>query len=476
MRRLAIRWKLTLWYGAVLAVVLVAFGCAVYVMMRHALLARLDSGLEQEITELEEETEETSQQSRLQHRLEQRFAQHEGYEFQVDRMHGGQVFRSRRLRSQNIPIPLIPHSLTRLDFESAPLGVRTVQLASLGRWRVATRLVPGSDGPLVVQAAGALAPIERELSELLAVLLLSGPLALGCALGGGYLLARQALAPVDRMTATAEDITATRLDRRIEILYSDDELGRLAQTLNRMIARLERSFEEIRRFTADAAHELRTPLAVMRNEAEVILRSPRDPADYRRVLEDQLEEIERLSRLADRLLFLCRCDAGLRPGAQTPVRIDDAARAVAEHMRAVAEGKRITLEVRRADRCSVRGDEDQLRRLLFNLVDNAIKFTPNGGAVTVECRRDDGRADVIVADTGVGIPAEHLPHVFERFYRVEPARDGESGGAGLGLAISRTIAEAHGAELRIESAVGEGTRVILNLPVIEENGSGKQPA
>ena len=148
-------------------------------------------------------------------------------------------------------------------------------------------LVPGPDGPVVVQAATSLASIDQELTELLTVLFLSGPLALVCALGGGYVLARKALAPVDRMVHTADQITATRLDRRIEVANADDELGRLARTLNGMIARLERSFEEIRRFTADAAHELRTPITVLRNEAEVALRMPREPEQYRTVLEDQ---------------------------------------------------------------------------------------------------------------------------------------------------------------------------------------------
>ena len=266
------------------------------------------------------------------------------------------------------------------------------------------------------------------------------------------------------MAADADQITASRLDRRLEIPNPDDELGRLGATLNSMIGRLERSFEEIRRFTADAAHELRTPLTVMRNVAEVALRSPRQPEQYCRVLGDMLEEVERLTRLAEQLLFLCREDAGLIPLSATMMRLDDLVRDAVEHMGVVAEAKGLTLQCDHPEACPIRGDADHLRRLHFNLLDNAIKFTPAGGMVSVTLERSDGEARVIVEDAGVGIPPEHLPHVFERFYRVDPARNGEVEGTGLGLAIAQSIAEAHGGSIEMESTVAVGTRAILTLP------------
>jgi heavy metal sensor kinase len=267
------------------------------------------------------------------------------------------------------------------------------------------------------------------------------------------------------MVHTADQITATRLDQRIEVANTSDELGRLARTLNGMIARLERSFEEIRRFTADAAHELRTPIAVLRTEAEVALKLPREPQHYRAVLEDQLEELERLSRLAERLLFLCRGDAGLVPIARQPVDLRKVVENVAEHMRVVADERGVALLAERLSECTVSADEDQIRRLLFNLVDNAIKFTPAKGSVRIDITRGDTEARIVVADTGIGIAPEHLPHVFQRFYRVDPARESDAGGTGLGLAISRAIAEAHGGSISIESTVGKGTRVTLTLPL-----------
>jgi two-component system heavy metal sensor histidine kinase CusS len=456
MSRPSIRWRLTLWYGAVLAAVLAVFGASVYLMMRHALLARTGAGMSMESTEVAEEVARSRDRSTLGTWLERRFARHPGYDIQVSTPGGQALFRSGRIQADGLPRPSDPPATGRPTFES--FAGRSGHAHLLGR------VVPGPDGPLLLQIAAPLAADDAELGELLTVMLLAGPLALALALGGGYLLARRALAPVDRMAAEAGQITATRLDRRLEVPNPDDELGRLGATLNGMIARLERSFEETRRFTADAAHELRTPLAVMRNVAEVALRSPREPEHYRRVLGDVLEEVERLTRLAEQLLFLCREDAGLVPLVMKGVRLDEVVREAADHMSVVAEAKGLTIEGGDLASCPIRADAEQIRRLLFNLLDNAIKFTPTGGTVRVGLERSDGHARLTIADTGVGIPAEQIPHVFERFYRVDPARGRDTDGTGLGLAICRSIAEAHGGRVEIESTVGLGTRAILTLP------------
>jgi signal transduction histidine kinase len=192
---------------------------------------------------------------------------------------------------------------------------------------------------------------------------------------------------------------------------------------------------------------------------------PRQPEQYRAILEDQLEEVERLSRLAERLLFLARGDAGLLPLAKQAIDLRAVVEKVAEHMRVVAEEKRVTLHTEGVSGCSLEADEDQLRRLIFNLVDNAIKFTPAQGTVAINTSCHDSRARVVVVDSGIGIPSEHLPHVFQRFYRVDPARDATTSGTGLGLAIARSIAEAHGGSISVESTVGAGTRVTLTLPI-----------
>jgi heavy metal sensor kinase len=457
MGRLSIRWRLTLWYGAVLAAVLALFGGSVYFMMRHVLLARTGTGMSMEATEVAEEVGRARDQTTLGTWLERRFARHPGYDIQVGQPSGAPLFRSERVRAEGLPSPAVLPQPGRTTFER--FG------GPSGHMRLLSRVVPGPDGPLVLQVAGPLAADDHELGELLAVMLLAGPLALASALGGGYLLARRALAPVEAMTTEADQITASRLDRRLLVANPDDELGRLGATLNGMISRLERSFEETRRFTADAAHELRTPLAVIRNLGEVALRSPREPEHYRRVLGDVLEEVERLTRLSEQLLFLAREDARQAPPSARTIDLGEVVREALGPMGAVAGAKGLSLAEDLDGPCPVCGDADQLRRLLFNLLDNAIKFTPPGGAVRVGLVRSGERIILEVADTGIGIAAEHAPHVFERFYRVDPARGQETEGSGLGLAICRSIAKAHGGRIDLAAAEGQGTRVRLTLPL-----------
>ncbi len=457
MRQVSIRWRLTLWYGAVLSLILIAFSTAVYLMMRHDLLSLTDAALAEELADFSGDVGRCRSPEEAPEELALRYSSHEGYEFQVTALSGQPIFRSDRLSPTELPVPERIGWHDQASFANAAL-------AHLGRMRTTVRIVPGPTGPVVVQAAVSLAPTDHALRELLAVLLSVGPLALAGTLGGGYVLARQALAPVDRMAATAAEITAARLDRRVDAANDGDELGRLAHTFNDMIARLQRSFEQVRQFTADAAHELRTPLAMMRTEAEVALRSPREPVNDGRVLESLLEEIERLTRLVTQLLFLCREDAGLGTGAVQAVRLDGIIRDAADHMQVAARDKGLRLEVVDPTPCWVQGSADRLRQLLFNLLDNAIKFTPPGGTVTIGCDTPNGRAIIVVADTGTGIPPEHVPRIFDRFYRVDPARAGETDGTGLGLAICRSIAEAHHGDLRLESDPGRGTRVTLTLP------------
>jgi two-component system, OmpR family, heavy metal sensor histidine kinase CusS len=468
--KLPIRWRLTLWYGAVLSATLAGFGAAVYVLMQHHLLGLTDAALREEIAEVGEEVGRAGSLANLPGNLGLRFSRIEGYECQVSTLGGEPLFRSVGLGQRGLPNP----SASARTTEPGALTIEDVTLNAIGPVRLGSRVVPGPEGPLRVQVAITLAPNSRALHELMTALLTIGPLTLACTLGGGYWLARKALAPVDRMAATAAEITSQRLDRRLEEPGTDDELDGLARTFNAMIERLHRSFDEVRRFTADAAHELGTPLAAMRTEAEVALRSPRSPERDSRVFENLLEEMERLSRLVSQLLFLCREDAGLGAREFQPIRLDQVLSEVGEHMQVAAQEKGVELALDARVPCLVRGDEDRLRQLFFNLLDNAIKYTPPGGTVSVRGESGDGQARVTVADTGIGIPADHLPHVFERFYRVDPARSPEIEGNGLGLSICRSIAEAHSGRLGIDSTVERGTRVTLVLPNHREAGGASR--
>jgi len=308
----------------------------------------------------------------------------------------------------------------------------------------------------------ALYHLERR--QLLAVMLTTMPIVLLTAAVGGFWLSRRALSPVDRMTAAALEISVSRLDRRVDVPDANDELGRLAVAFNAMIDRLQQSFTEMQRFTADAAHELRTPLAVLRSEAEVALRTARPAEGYQEVLVSQLEEIERLSRLADQLLFLCREDASPPLVAEKPVRVDAVLESVGSQMQAAAEARGVTLAVRPPPTCTVDVDVDRLHRLFVNLLDNAIKYTPEGGHVQVTGRRDNGTVELTVADTGIGVAPDQIPHLFQRFYRVDPSRNGRDG-AGLGLAICQSIVQGHRGTIQVESDPGRGTRVKVRLPV-----------
>lgn len=454
---LSIRWRLTLWYGGVLAAVLAIFGTAIYAVMRHQLLERIDDGLQEELADVVGEvTRATDRQSMLGW-LDRRFGGHEGFDFQITDERGERVFSNPRLRQ---------HCLSFSTFATPPEqpALDTQRVADLGRYRVVSRKVTGPGGPLLIQVARPLAAFDHELSELLAVLVTLGPLVVGLALMGGYLLARRALAPVDQMTTSARQIDARRLDERIAVPNPGDELGRLAGTLNDMLDRLERSFKEMQRFTADASHELRTPIAVIRAEAEVALRKPLADPEKQELLGSILEECHRLGWITEQLLALSREDAGIAQASREAVDLSQLAREVTETMRPLAEAKELQLRTLANGHSVVQGDPGRLRHVIYNLLDNAIKYTAERGSVEVTVTDADHVVRLAVADTGVGIPAEHLPHVFERFYRADKARTRAAGGTGLGLSIVQSIVTAHGGTVDVRSSPGSGTQFIVELP------------
>jgi heavy metal sensor kinase len=457
MKRLNIRWKMTLWYGGVLASVLTVFGTVTYLMMRHHLLQRIDQGLHEELDEVLSEVQRSTTPDGLKEWLDRRFAAHEGFDFQVTRTNGKRFFANPRLIDKTLPLPNQTADADSPNYMTAPIE-------NAGHWRIVSTQVQGPDGPLTVQVGRSLAAFEHESRELLLTILLAGPLTLLVAISGGYFLARRALQPVQSMVQTARQISAERLNQRLPVVNPDDELGSLAETLNHMIERLERSFAEMQRFTADAAHELRTPLAVIRNEAEVALRLPRSGDEYCQVLENLLEETERLSNLADQLLFLCRHDAGLAPQVRTHMALDDLLRDVVGNMQVVAHEKDVTLTLAENPACPLMADHRQLRRVFYNLIDNAIKYTHAAGRVTVNNRVTAEEVTIEVSDSGAGIPPEHLPRIFDRFYRVDPSRDGDGNGAGLGLAICQSIVRGYGGTIAVESTVGNGTTITVHLP------------
>jgi heavy metal sensor kinase len=311
---------------------------------------------------------------------------------------------------------------------------------------------------------------RQEIEEFATVLGLSLPFAFAVAVGAGYWLARRALAPVSAMTARAREITADRLEERLPVENPSDEFGQLAVVINDALARLERAFDTLRRFTADASHELRTPLTAIRSVGEVGLRDRRTEAEYREMVGSILEETARLTAMTDSLLLLSRADAGRADLTPATIDLADLAREVAADLDVLAEEKRQQVRVAAAAGVEAVADRMTLRQAVLNLLDNAIKHSPEEAAIEVVVRRAGADAVLEVVDNGPGIAAEHLSHVFERFYRADRARSRESGGAGLGLAIARWAVEANGGRLEVESEVHRGSRFRIVLPALEPGG------
>jgi len=290
------------------------------------------------------------------------------------------------------------------------------------------------------------------------------PLGLLLAGGGGWLLARRALKPVDIMTQAARRISGEHLSERLQETGSGDELDRLAKTLNDMLGRLDDAFHQMRQFSADASHELQTPLTILKGEMEVALRSPRSAKEYQRVLESGLEEIDRISQLVEGLLLLARADAGVLRLDLRPVELKELLQEIYEQMKVVADDHSVNLQTASMEPVSIQGDRENLRRLLLNLVDNAIKYTAEAGGVTLSVQAEGEWAAVRIFDTGIGLSKDEQDRIFTRFYRAVEARSQGEGGAGLGLCIAESIAEAHGGRIQVESTPGQGSTFTVFLP------------
>jgi heavy metal sensor kinase len=333
------------------------------------------------------------------------------------------------------------------------------------RYRVLALRRTGRAAPTVLVVAAPLADVDRSVERLRLLLLVAGPVALALAGGGGWLLTRAALRPVDRMTEQAGAIGADRLGDRVSVPDAADELTRLARTLNGMLARIEQGVVAQRRFVADASHELRTPLAVMRAELEVALRDRGRAADAAEVLDSAAEEVARMGKIVDDLLTLAHRDENRLELLLEPVGLGEVAARVAAQLRPLAERAGVQLVVDAPARAAVLADQTRLTQVVTNLVDNAVKYTGAGGSVRVRVWEEADGAGLAVSDTGPGIAPEHLPKVFDRFYRLDAARTRAGGGSGLGLAICQELVEAHGGRIWADSVPGAGSTFTLALPL-----------
>lgn len=335
---------------------------------------------------------------------------------------------------------------------------KTLMVATLN-----DRLPDGSS--YLIEFGSLLDPVETMLNHLFLQLIIGLPIAVIIITTGGYILVRRALMPVEKITRAAELITQHNLSERLPVSKTGDELERLSVSLNRMIARLDDAFQNSKRFVADASHELRTPLTILRGELESLIeKSGLDP-DVRERAASMLEEAVRLTRIVEQLLTLSRLDAGEAQADWSPFDLAGLARTTAEQMSLLAEDKNISVTCDAAQPVVVEGDSARLKQVVVNLLDNAIKYTKPGGAVQLHVRPVNGHAILEVEDNGSGIPLEALPHVFERFYRVDQIRSGDFEGAGLGLSIVKAICSAHGADIEAISGPKEGSRFRVTLPL-----------
>lgn len=482
----SIRLRLTIWYSVGLLAALGIFGVAAYVYTGEMLSQNLDLSLRNETEWLREILEGRLDMERgksrnprsgiLNYPANPGMGQQGGngtdedytiwnkiYEhsllnakkqfvYVMDRR--GRVFyKSFNLGQDTLPSPpgLEPY---KVSVTRTVLGGQRIRLASLDTKFYEIRVAYPED------------EITDVLQNLFSIFLVLIPIVLVISVIGGFFLARKSLSPVDEITRTARKITATSLRERIHVDNPQDELGRLTETLNDMIGRLEASFEQVQQFSMDASHELRTPLTIMRGEIELALRGGRKAASYKKTLASLLEEVLRMTSIVEGLILLAKADSGNAKMEKKPTRLDSLVSEIREDAEILAEQKKISVSIGKLDEATVMGDSVRLRQLMLNLVDNAIKYTPAGGKITLSLEKRDGEANFSVEDTGIGITPKDLKKIFDRFYRVDKSRSRLPDGLGLGLSISKWVAEAHGGRLLAESRVGSGSRFTVVLPAI----------
>ena len=450
--------RLTAWYFGILAVVLSLFSLTAYFAMRNSIYRTVDDELRARMEGVRRLIERTAryEPDDLRRELREHSELAGSTLLQVADQQGNWLYRSATMDRYEIP-----------RSEEAPTVPSTLVLNNMPL-RLLTAEIQVGDQSYFTQAAAPLDDFYSALHRFATLLVVSIPILLLGAAAGGYWISRRALAPVDQITQTARNISVQNLSSRLIVPQTGDELQRLSETLNSMFERLEAAFKKIIQFTADASHELRTPVAVMRTRTELSLRKPRSADEYRETVAQVHSELEKTSELVEGLMLLARADYGIEALQLATADLREIVREVCSQGKTLSEAKAIDFrEQIPGQPVWVKADAHALRRLFLILIDNAIKYTPKRGRVEVVVGQENGFAIGEIRDTGIGIAAEDLPNVFERFYRADKARSRESGGVGLGLSIGRWIAEAHGGTIEVHSSLGGGSIFKLRLPLVD---------
>lgn len=461
--KLTISTRLTIWYSLLLLLALSIFGVFSFMFISKELYDEQYNILNENAEEISEFIRFRDGKFDMDYLIEETNEMNlkeNGIFFEVWADSLGLVYRSR-----NFP------RFLKTSFSSPPEGSqRHVADATGTIFHIFTYANPighgaGSGGMVFkVRTGQSVLYVKKLLGHIRNLLLMLAPLVLVLAGVGGWILARRSLKPVSEITNTARNISLLQLDERLPVPEQNDEIRQLVRTFNAMIERIQTGVEKIRQFTADASHELRTPLTILRGEVEVILRKPRKKQEYIATLQSSLKEIYWMEKIVNDLLLLSRADAGELTLQKERADLCVLVKECLDLYRHQAEAKEISLDLRLpAEPVECRIDTDRIRQVVTNVLDNAIKYTPEGKSILVELKRENGRVHLAISDTGIGIPAKDLPFVFDRFYRVDKSRSREKHSSGLGLSISKWIVEAHGGSIEIESQEGEGTRVNIWL-------------
>jgi len=454
-----IRRRLLLWYTGVLFVLGAVLVVTLYLVTRHKLLNSVDHFLKGELAGWRQMClEEMHDLATLREEMRREVA-YETY-FPM-------TFRLADARSGEDIVFIVPEKV-RARFPSVlqpPPDGRPVysrlRLEADRDYRLLTEWFDPEEHPgLVIQAGADIHRLRKRLRDLGMYSAISLAAAILLGLIGGHFLTSRSLRPMDEICGELERIESGDLSRRLYVRQEADEVRRLRSAINRMLERLEAAFARVGGFTADAAHELRTPLATMRCRIEAALARSGDDA----ILADLLAEVNRMSRTVNDLLLLARMDAQSLAPSDSAVPMSEVLGELREVFAVAAEEKGLRFDMQCGEDCWVAGDRELIRRLFANLIENALRYTPAGGAVNVVARRDGTSCEVKVSDTGIGIPAELHGRIFERFFRAEDSRSRRSGGAGLGLSIARSIVLLHRGEIAVESEPGRGSTFTVRLP------------